>query len=192
MWGWSSSGSGPAGEHARHSPVSGGMSASVTISPSSTGVSTRGSGRGFSAGSKVRSRPSVVVLVGVSSSCSISSCFTISSASTAWPGESEPVVAGGWGRLSLTVWWNQKKKKKKITRKAAISLVNGKCFSLQQVWLVSDSSEESQFCPTALAQKLCTLNFSSTLWVCSVVSVCLVQTKKMYLVLVHLWFKLPF
>ncbi len=79
----------------RHSPVSGGISASVTISPSSTDVSTWGSGLGFSAGSKVRSRPSVVVLVGVSSSCSMASCFTISSASTACPGESEPAVPGG-------------------------------------------------------------------------------------------------
>lgn len=38
----------------------------------------------------------VAVLVGISSTCSISSCFTISSASTAWPGESEPDVTENW------------------------------------------------------------------------------------------------
>ncbi len=93
----------------RYSPVSGGISASVTISPSSTDVSTWGSGLGFSAGSKVRSRPSVVVLVGVSSSCSMASCFTISSASTACPGESEPAVPGGqeWDEIREISEWTK-------------------------------------------------------------------------------------
>lgn len=78
------------------SPVKGGMSASVTISPSSSAASVGSRGLGFSAGSNVMSLLlSVVVLVGVSSSCSMSSCFTISSASTACPGESEPDVANG-------------------------------------------------------------------------------------------------
>lgn len=35
----------------------------------------------------------VRVLLGISSACSMSSCFMISSASIAWPGESEPGVA---------------------------------------------------------------------------------------------------
>lgn len=35
----------------------------------------------------------VAVLVGVSTACSISSCLTISSASSAWSGESEPGAA---------------------------------------------------------------------------------------------------
>ena len=37
----------------------------------------------------------MAVLVGVSSTCSMSSCLTISSASNAWSGESEPEEAGG-------------------------------------------------------------------------------------------------
>lgn len=37
----------------------------------------------------------VAVLVGVSTVCSMSSCLTISSASNAWSGESEPEEAGG-------------------------------------------------------------------------------------------------
>lgn len=46
----------------------------------------------------------VAVLVGVSTACSMSSCLTISSASNAWSGESEPEEA-------------EKKKKKKNGKK---------------------------------------------------------------------------
>ena len=40
-----------------------------------------------------RSCTDVAVLLGISSTCSISSCFTTSSTSTAWSGESEPAGA---------------------------------------------------------------------------------------------------
>lgn len=77
-------------------PVRGGMSASVTISPSSMVVSVvTWSLCGRTGGVWHGAMPSVdvTVLLGISSAGSMSSCFMISSASMAWPGESEPGVA---------------------------------------------------------------------------------------------------
>lgn len=77
-------------------PVSGGMSVSVTISPASTvgsEVICSLSGNIGAAWHGVMPSVDVRVLLGISSACSMSSCFMISSASIAWPGESEPGVA---------------------------------------------------------------------------------------------------
>lgn len=77
-------------------PVSGGMSASVTISPSSMVVSEATwslCGKMGAVWHGVMPSVDVRVLLGISSACSMSSCFMISSASIAWPGESEPGVA---------------------------------------------------------------------------------------------------
>lgn len=78
-------------------PVSGGMSASVTISSSSMVVSVVTwslCGRTGAVWHGAMPSADVRVLLGISSAGSMSSCFMISSASIAWPGESEPGVAG--------------------------------------------------------------------------------------------------
>lgn len=85
----------------RHLPVSGGRSASsssFTSSGEASGVC--GGRRGGSCDTlelklevAERSCVDVAVLVGVSTACSMSSCLTISSASIAWSGESEPEEA---------------------------------------------------------------------------------------------------
>lgn len=59
----------------------------------------------------------VAVLVGVSTACSMSSCLTISSASNAWSGESEPEEAGK----------KKKNGKKKNLRWCHSELTNKKC-----------------------------------------------------------------
>lgn len=77
-------------------PVNGGMSVSVTISPSSMVVSQviwSLCGNIGAVWHGVMPSVDVRVLLGISSACSMSSCFMISSASIAWPGESEPGVA---------------------------------------------------------------------------------------------------
>lgn len=79
-------------------PVSGGMSVSVTISPSSMVVSEliwSRCGSIWTVWQGVIPSLDVTVLLGISSAGSMSSCLMISSASTAWPGESEPGVAEG-------------------------------------------------------------------------------------------------
>lgn len=85
----------------RHLPVSGGRSASSSSFTASGDASGMCGGR--SGGScdtlelklevAERSCVDVAVLVGVSTACSMSSCLTISSASIAWSGESEPEEA---------------------------------------------------------------------------------------------------
>lgn len=57
----------------------------------------------------------VAVLVGLSTACSMSSCLTISSASNAWSGESEPEEA------------EKKNGKKKNLRWCHSELTNKKC-----------------------------------------------------------------
>lgn len=77
-------------------PVNGGMSVSVTISPSSMVVSVviwSLCGNIGAVWHGVMPSVDVRVLLGISSAGSMSSCFMISSASIAWPGESEPGVA---------------------------------------------------------------------------------------------------
>lgn len=77
-------------------PVNGGMSVSATISPSSMVVSQviwSLCGNIGAVWHGVMPSVDVRVLLGISSACSMSSCFMISSASIAWPGESEPGVA---------------------------------------------------------------------------------------------------
>lgn len=86
--------------------MSGGRSASSSSSTASGDASgTCGGRRGGSCDTPElkllvaeRSGVDVAVLVGVSTACSMSSCLTISSASMAWSGESEPEEAGGGGR----------------------------------------------------------------------------------------------
>lgn len=92
----------------RHLPVSGGRSASSSSFTASGDASGMYGGR--SGGScdtlelklevAERSCVDVAVLVGVSAACSMSSCLTISSASIAWSGESEPEEAERRPRLS--------------------------------------------------------------------------------------------
>lgn len=84
-------------------PVNGGMSVSVTISPSSMVESEliwSLCGNTGAMWHDVMASVDVRVLLGISSACSISSCFMISSASMAWPGESEPGVAETTWNLS--------------------------------------------------------------------------------------------
>lgn len=84
-------------------PVNGGMSVSVTISPSSMVESEliwSLCGNTGAMWHDVIVSVDVRVLLGISSACSISSCFMISSASMAWPGESEPGVAETTRNLS--------------------------------------------------------------------------------------------
>lgn len=89
-------------------PVNGGMSVSVTISPSSMVVSEviwSLCGNTGSVWHGVMPSVDVRVLLGISSACSMSSCFMISSASIAWPGESEPGVAWETQQRQVgTVW----------------------------------------------------------------------------------------
>lgn len=101
-------------------PVRGGIS--VTISPSSTsgsGVARGGCCGGGANGAGVtedRTMPSVDagVLVGISST-TVSSCFMISSASGACPGEPDSGVAGYRREHRREIEWISKKNKKKIS-----------------------------------------------------------------------------